>query len=103
MQQLHALFQDGWNRTAYIRGLLTFIVVGGGPTGVEMAGTIAELARSTLAGDLRISTALTNVLCEAGNRVLSAFPQKLSDYAAGALGKLGVEVHLDEGGNRPAA
>lgn len=84
-----------------IRGLLTFIVVGGGPTGVEMAGTIAELARSTLAGDFKNidPRSARIVLCEAGNRVLSAFPQKLSDYAAGALGKLGVEVHLDEAVN----
>jgi NADH dehydrogenase len=80
---------------------LTFVVVGGGPTGVEMAGTIAELARSTLAWDFKNidPRSARIILCEAGNRVLSAFPQKLSDYAAGALRKLGVEVHLNEAVN----
>src|SRR5947209_1791987 len=84
-----------------IRRLLTFVVVGGGPTGVEMAGTIAELARSTLAWDFKNidPRSARIILCEAGDRVLSAFPQKLSDYAAGALKKLGVEVHLNEAVN----
>jgi NADH:ubiquinone reductase (H+-translocating) len=84
-----------------IRRLLTFVVVGGGPTGVEMAGTIAELARSTLAGDFKNidPRSARIILCEAGNRVLSAFPHRLSDYAAGALQKLGVEVHLNEAVN----
>ena len=81
-----------------IARLLTFVVVGGGPTGVEMAGTIAELARSTLVGDFKNidPRSARIILCEAGNRVLSAFPQKLSDYAVGALRKLGVEVRLNE-------
>jgi NADH dehydrogenase len=84
-----------------IARLLTFVVVGGGPTGVEMAGTIAELARSTLVGDFKNidPRSARIILCEAGNRVLSAFPQKLSDYAAGALRKLGVEVRLKEAVN----
>ena len=81
-----------------IARLLTFVVVGGGPTGVEMAGTIAELARSTLVGDFKNidPRSARIILCEAGSRVLSAFPQKLSDYAVGALRKLGVEVRLNE-------
>ena len=76
--------------------LLTFVVVGGGPTGVEMAGTIAELARHTLTGDFRrIDPAQARVmLVEAGPRLLAAFPDELGGYAMRALEKLGVEVHL---------
>ncbi|MEM1439647.1 MAG: NAD(P)/FAD-dependent oxidoreductase [Pseudomonadota bacterium] len=78
--------------------LLTFVVIGAGPTGVELAGTIAELARWTLAADFRrIDSRKARVLLvEAGPRVLPAMPDKLSDYAVGALGKLGVEVRLGE-------
>lgn len=74
--------------------LLTFVVVGGGPTGVELAGTIAELARSSLARDFRrIDPASARIiLFEAGPRILSAFPERLSDYGRAALEKLGVEV-----------
>ncbi|CAN5685228.1 NAD(P)/FAD-dependent oxidoreductase [soil metagenome] len=81
-----------------IRRLLTFVVIGGGPTGVEMAGTIAELARTTLAMDFKnIDPRLARiVLCEAGHRVLSAFPDKLSAYARGALEDLGIEVMLGQ-------
>ncbi|MCQ8239962.1 NAD(P)/FAD-dependent oxidoreductase [Rhizosaccharibacter radicis] len=78
------------------RRLLCFAVVGAGPTGVELAGAIAELSRTTLArdfrrirpGDARV------VLCDAGPRVLAAFPDHLSDYAARRLRELGVELHL---------
>ncbi|MGA2025124.1 MAG: NAD(P)/FAD-dependent oxidoreductase [Steroidobacteraceae bacterium] len=81
-----------------VRKLLTFVVIGGGPTGVELAGTMAELARSTLARDFkRIDPRSARiVLCEAGPRLLSAFPPALSEYAAGALRTLGVEVRLGE-------
>jgi NADH dehydrogenase len=81
-----------------IRRLMTFVVVGAGPTGVEMAGTIAELARSTLSRDFKhIDTKSARILlCEAGSRVLSAFPQHLSDYAAEALTTLGVELSLNQ-------
>ncbi|HEX7964436.1 MAG TPA: NAD(P)/FAD-dependent oxidoreductase [Gammaproteobacteria bacterium] len=74
--------------------LLSFVIVGGGPTGVELAGAIAEMGRFTLAKDFRnIHTELTRVvLVEAGPRLLSALPPKLSDYAARALTELGVEV-----------
>ncbi|WP_278987688.1 NAD(P)/FAD-dependent oxidoreductase [Sphingobium yanoikuyae] len=77
--------------------LLTFVVVGGGPTGVEMAGTIAELARYTLKGNFRrFDPAEAKViLVEAGPRLLGAFPEDLSAYTADALRKLGVEVRLD--------
>lgn len=76
--------------------LQTFVIIGGGPTGVELAGTIAELARDTLAHDFRsIDTSTTRVvLIEAGSRVLPVFPEKLSSYAQQALDKLGVEVVL---------
>jgi len=81
-----------------VQRYLTFVVVGAGPTGVELAGTIAELARSTLARDFKHidPRAARIVLCEAGPRVLSAFPERLSDYAALALRSLGVEVMLGQ-------
>jgi NADH dehydrogenase len=71
---------------------LTFVVVGGGPTGVEMAGQIAELARDTLRREFRaIDTRVTRVLLvEATDRVLSAFPASLSRKATRALERLGV-------------
>jgi NADH dehydrogenase len=76
------------------RRALTFIVVGGGPTGVELAGTIAELSRSTLARDFRhIDPGSARIiLLEAGSRLLSAFPEHLSRYARTALREIGVEV-----------
>lgn len=76
--------------------LLCFVVVGGGPTGVELAGTIAELAHSTLSGEFRnIDTQQTRViLIEAASRVLPSFEEGLSAYAMDALEKLGVEVEL---------
>jgi NADH dehydrogenase len=76
------------------RRLLTFVVVGGGPTGVEMAGAIAELAHRTIVRDFRhINPALTKIiLVEAGNRILPAFPEKLSQSAAEQLARLGVTV-----------
>jgi NADH dehydrogenase len=76
------------------RRLLTFVVVGGGPTGVEMAGAIAELAHRTIVRDFRhINPAETKIIIvEAGDRVLSAFPEKLSLSAVEQLGRLGVTV-----------
>ncbi|MBL0935457.1 MAG: NAD(P)/FAD-dependent oxidoreductase [Rhizobiaceae bacterium] len=76
------------------RWLLTFVVVGGGPTGVEMAGTLAELARKALAADFRAidPRQARVVLVEAGSRVLPGFSEGLSDHARRALSKLGVEV-----------
>ncbi|WP_164243044.1 FAD-dependent oxidoreductase, partial [Stenotrophomonas maltophilia] len=74
--------------------LQTFVIIGGGPTGVELAGTIAELARDTLARDFRSIDPSTSrvVLIEAGPRLLSVFPEDLSAYTRQALEKLGVEV-----------
>lgn len=78
------------------RKLLTIAIVGGGPTGVELAGAIAELARRALAADFReIDPKQTRVLLlEAGPRLLPNFPESLSRYTAAVLGKLGVEVRL---------
>ena len=78
------------------KALLTFAIVGGGPTGVELAGIIAELAKQTIWPECRnIDTRQTRVmLLEAGPRILAAFPEDLSDYALRALEKLGVEVRL---------
>jgi NADH dehydrogenase len=74
--------------------LLTFVVVGAGPTGVEMAGAIAELARRALVRDFHhIDPASSRVLLvEAGPRVLPAFPDALSEKAAMALARAGVEL-----------
>jgi NADH dehydrogenase len=79
------------------RRQLTFVIIGGGPTGVEMAGAIAELARYTLASDFRnINPGSARViLVEAGDRLLRAFPETLSAYAKRTLEKLGVEVLLN--------
>ena len=78
--------------------LLTFVIVGAGPTGVELAGTIADLARDTLPSDFRnIDTSKARVvLIEAGPRVLAGFPDDLSAYAQRSLEKIGVEVMLDQ-------
>ena len=76
--------------------LMTFVIVGAGPTGVELAGTIAELARDTLPPDFRhVDTRRARVvLIEAGPRVLAGFPDDLSAYAQRSLESLGVEVVL---------
>ncbi len=78
--------------------LLTFVIVGAGPTGVELAGTIAELAKDTLRPDFRnIDTDKARVvLIEAGPRVLAGFADDLSAYAQRALESIGVEVVLGQ-------
>ena len=77
--------------------LMRFVIVGAGPTGVELAGAIAELAHFTLAADFRRIDPrdATIVLVEAGPRVLAAFEPSSSDYARRALERKGVEVRLD--------
>jgi NADH dehydrogenase len=93
------VFERAESRTdpAEIAKLLTFVVVGAGPTGVELAGSIAELAHATLARDYRHiqPSEARIILCDAGDRVLSSFPDKLSQYAAKRLARLGVELRLN--------
>jgi NADH dehydrogenase len=78
------------------RALLTFVIVGGGPTGVELAGALAELAYHTLKPDFRqIDTSDTRViLVEGMDRVLPPFPPALSDRAKRDLERIGVEIRL---------
>lgn len=76
------------------QGPINFVIVGGGPTGVELAGTLAEITRRVLASDFRhIDPARTRVLlAEAGPRVLATYPEDLSRSAERQLRNLGVEV-----------
>ena len=84
------------DRAQQIR-LLTFVIIGGGATGVEMAGAIAEVARDTLRHDFRLidPAEARVVLVEAGQRLLPTLPEDLSAYALAALGRMGVDVRLD--------
>lgn len=77
--------------------LMTFVIVGGGPTGVELAGSVAELARHALTSDFRRIRPETAriILVEGGKRILAAFPDELADYAERALSRLGVQVMTD--------
>jgi len=79
------------------RALLSFVVVGGGPTGVELAGAIGEMSRHTLARDFRqIDPTLARViLIEAGARILPTFHEQLSSRAARDLESLGVQIWTD--------
>jgi len=74
--------------------LLTFVIVGGGATGAEMAGAIAEIARQTLANDFRRIDPRSSriILLEAGPRVIPTLPEDLSRYAERALIRMGVDV-----------
>lgn len=84
--------QDG----AEQRALLTFVVIGGGPTGVELAGALGEISRETIARDFRLidPTRARIVLLEGGPRILSSFPESLSRKAEAALLRIGVEVRI---------
>ncbi len=86
---------------------LTFVIVGGGPTGVELAGTLAEIARHTLRNEFRQIDPGTArvVLVEGGERILASYPPPLSDSARAQLERLGVDVltghlarHIDDRG-----
>lgn len=79
------------------RAKLTFIVVGGGPTGVELAGTMSELARRSIPRDFRAidTTTARFILVEADDRILKTYPPKLSERAKRDLEALGVEVRLN--------
>src|SRR5439155_2106086 len=74
--------------------LLTFVIVGGGPTGVELAGALAEIARRTLRQDFRSirPESARTILLEGGPHILTAFPETLREAAAASLNRLGVEV-----------
>ena len=74
--------------------LLTFVLIGGGPTGVELAGTLAEIARQTLRHEFRSidPSRARIILVEAGPTILPSFPEKLRDAARDSLAHLGVEV-----------
>ncbi|PKL84927.1 MAG: FAD-dependent oxidoreductase [Ignavibacteriae bacterium HGW-Ignavibacteriae-1] len=76
---------------------LTFVIVGGGPTGVEMAGAIAEIARRTLLPDypLIAENEIKVILVDASSQLLGAYPDALSDYTKSALENMGVEVRLN--------
>lgn len=80
------------------KALMTFVIVGAGPTGVEMAGAIAEIARQTLNRDFRrIDTRDARIiLVEAGPRLLATFPERLSRAALAELQRLGVEVRFNQ-------
>jgi NADH:quinone reductase (non-electrogenic) len=78
------------------KGELTFVIVGGGPTGVELAGAMIEIARDTIPRDFRSIDTKTSrvILIEAEDRLLAAFPLDLGERARRDLEKLGVEVQL---------
>jgi NADH dehydrogenase len=80
------------------RRLLTFVIVGGGPTGVEMAGALAEIARQSLRSDFRRikPESARIILVEGGPSLLAAFPERLRDAARRSLERLGVEVRTNE-------
>ena len=84
---------DGAERGA----LLTFVVIGGGPTGVELAGALGEISRQTIARDFRLidPTKARVLLLEGGPRILSLFPESLSRHAEEALRRIGVEVRTN--------
>jgi NADH dehydrogenase len=79
------------------KALLTFVIIGGGPTGVEMAGAIAELAHRSVSRDFRSITPHCSrvILVDGGPRLLTAFPEALSAAAKRAIEHLGVEVRLN--------
>lgn len=96
---LSAFEQAEWETDPIRRAeWLTFVIIGAGPTGVELAGTIAELAHDTLRGDFRNfdTRSARVVLVEAGPRILAGFTEDLSAYAERALNRLGVEVRLGQ-------
>jgi NADH dehydrogenase len=89
---------EGSAEPAERRRLLNFVFIGGGPTGVELAGAIAELAKVALAQDFRTidPREARIVLIEAGRRLLATFPEALSRHAERSLQRLGVEVRTGE-------
>jgi NADH dehydrogenase len=94
--RIYAAFEKAEKETdpEKVKRLLTFIIVGGGPTGVELAGALGEIANITLKGDFRtIDTSDARIiLVEGGPRILPTYPEKLSQAAVKSLNRLGVEV-----------
>lgn len=90
-------FEDAENYPENAEKLLRYVIIGGGPTGVELAGSIAELSHNIIRKDFRkIDTAKAEViLIEAGQRLLSAFDANLSEHAKNSLEKRGVKVFLN--------
>jgi NADH:ubiquinone reductase (H+-translocating) len=75
------------------RDLLTFVLVGGGPTGVELAGTLAEIARQTLRDEFRsIDTSRARIVLVEASRILATFPETLQQAARESLTRLGIEI-----------
>jgi NADH dehydrogenase len=75
------------------RELLTFVLVGGGPTGVELAGTLAEIARQTLRDEFRsIDTTRARIVLVEASRILATFPETLQNAARKSLTRLGIEI-----------
>ena len=87
------------------RALLTFVVIGGGPTGVELAGALGEISRQTIARDFRLidPTKARIILLEGGPRILPTFPESLSRSAEDALRRIGVEVRTNASVTRVTA
>jgi NADH dehydrogenase len=96
-ERLALLVEDGEALRSAISPWLTFVIVGGGPTGVELAGALADIARRTLIGEYRaIDPAASRILLlEAGTRILPTLPSELSERAANTLLNLGVEVRTN--------
>ncbi len=98
-QQIFSAFEEAERETDPERrtALLTFVVVGGGPTGVELAGALGEIARQTLAEEFRsIDPSQSRIiLVEGADRILRAYTPRLSASAERQLARLGVESRLD--------
>ncbi|MBX3044609.1 MAG: NAD(P)/FAD-dependent oxidoreductase [Candidatus Kapabacteria bacterium] len=85
---------ERYYHTSKAHKYLTFVIVGGGPTGVEMAGAIAEIARNTMLRDFPIikKSDIRVILVESGENLLASYPNELSNYTKSALQSIGVEV-----------
>jgi NADH:ubiquinone reductase (H+-translocating) len=96
-EKAEAMLAIGKENPSELQKLLTFVIIGGGPTGVELAGSIAEIAHYTLRKEFRgIDPHTTRViLIEGAERLLMAFPGALGDSAEKVLSKLGVEVRTN--------
>lgn len=98
-RRILSAFEKAERETAVARRneLLTFIIVGGGPTGVELAGAIAEISRRVMVRDFRVINPRDArvILLEAGPRILPTYPEQLSAAAELSLKKLGAEVHTN--------